>query len=451
MDVFFISLGCDKNLVDSENMLGILIDHGYRITDDETNADIIIINTCCFINDAKEESIQNILEMAEYKKTGKLKALIVTGCMAERYKDEILKEIPEVDALLGTTAFTDIIPVLEEVLEGKKATYFSDLKQLPRPKSKRMLSAGSHYSYLKIAEGCNKHCTYCVIPKVRGNYRSRPMEELLEEASYLASLGIKELILVAQETTLYGVDIYGEKTLPTLLKKLCDIEGIEWIRLLYCYPEEITDELIEVISNEAKICKYLDIPIQHCSDRILKLMGRKTSKADLVGIVKKLRDEIPDIVLRTTLITGFPTETDEDHEELMDFVKELKFDRLGVFTYSKEEDTPAALLKPQIKASVKKKRQKQLMELQQSIVFDACSNNIGRILDVIIEGRIVDKEHVYVGRTYMDAPQVDGYIFINSEEELMSGDIVQVKVTGANNYDLVGELVKGSAKNEFAQ
>ncbi len=404
MDVFFISLGCDKNLVDSENMLGILNDHGYRITDDETNADIIIINTCCFINDAKEESIQNILEMAEYKKTGKLKALIVTGCMAERYKDEILKEIPEVDALLGTTAFTDIIPVLEEVLEGKKATYFSDLKQLPRPKSKRMLSAGSHYSYLKIAEGCNKHCTYCVIPKVRGNYRSRPMEELLEEASYLASLGIKELILVAQETTLYGVDIYGEKTLPTLLKKLCDIEGIEWIRLLYCYPEEITDELIEVISNEAKICKYLDIPIQHCSDRILKLMGRKTSKADLVGIVKKLRDEIPDIVLRTTLITGFPTETDEDHEELMDFVKELKFDRLGVFTYSKEEDTPAALLKPQIKASVKKKRQKQLMELQQSIVFDACSNNIGRILDVIIEGRIVDKEHVYVGRTYMDAP-----------------------------------------------
>lgn len=451
MDVFFISLGCDKNLVDSENMLGILNDHGYRITDDETNADIIIINTCCFINDAKEESIQNILEMAEYKKTGKLKALIVTGCMAERYKDEILKEIPEVDELLGTTAFTDIIPVLEEVLEGKKATYFSDLKQLPRPKSKRMLSAGSHYSYLKIAEGCNKHCTYCVIPKVRGNYRSRPMEELLEEASYLASLGIKELILVAQETTLYGVDIYGEKTLPTLLKKLCDIEGIEWIRLLYCYPEEITDELIEVISNEAKICKYLDIPIQHCSDRILKLMGRKTSKADLVGIVKKLRDEIPDIVLRTTLITGFPTETDEDHEELMDFVKELKFDRLGVFTYSKEEDTPAALLKPQIKASVKKKRQKQLMELQQSIVFDACSNNIGRILDVIIEGRIVDKEHVYVGRTYMDAPQVDGYIFINSEEELMSGDIVQVKVTGANNYDLVGELVKGSAKNEFAQ
>ena len=451
MDVFFISLGCDKNLVDSENMLGILNDHGYRITDDETNADIIIINTCCFINDAKEESIQNILEMAEYKKTGKLKALIVTGCMAERYKDEILKEIPEVDALLGTTAFTDIIPVLEEVLEGKKATYFSDLKQLPRPKSKRMLSAGSHYSYLKIAEGCNKHCTYCVIPKVRGNYRSRPMEELLEEASYLASLGIKELILVAQETTLYGVDIYGEKTLPTLLKKLCDIEGIEWIRLLYCYPEEITDELIEVISNEAKICKYLDIPIQHCSDRILKLMGRKTSKADLVGIVKKLRDEIPDIVLRTTLITGFPTETDEDHEELMDFVKELKFDRLGVFTYSKEEDTPAALLKPQIKASVKKKRQKELMELQQSIVFDACSNNIGRILDVIIEGRIVDKEHVYVGRTYMDAPQVDGYIFINSEEELMSGDIVQVKVTGANNYDLVGELVKGSAKNEFAQ
>lgn len=451
MDIFFVSLGCDKNLVDSENMLGILNDHGYTITDSETDADIIIINTCCFINDAKEESIQTILEMAQYKKVGKLKALIVTGCLAERYKDEILKEIPEVDALLGTAAFTEIISVVEEVLEGKKYTYFADLKQLPKNKSKRILSAASHYSYLKIAEGCNKHCTYCIIPKVRGNYRSRPMEELIEEASYLVSLGIKELILVAQETTLYGMDLYGEKTLPTLLKKLCKIDGIEWIRLLYCYPEEITPELIKTISQEPKICKYLDIPIQHCSDRILKLMGRRTSKEDIINIVNQLRNDIPGITLRTTLITGFPTETDEEHEELLNFVKELKFDRLGVFTYSKEEDTPAALLKPQIKASVKKKRQKELMELQQSIVFEACSHRIGQIFDVIIEGRIVDQENVYVGRTYMDAPQVDGYIFINSENELISGEIIKAKVTGANNYDLIGEIVKGSAKNEFAQ
>lgn len=451
MDIFFVSLGCDKNLVDSENMLGILKDNGYTITNREEEADIIIVNTCCFINDAKEESIQTILEMAQFKKYGKLKALIVTGCLAERYKDEILKEIPEVDALLGTTAFTEIITVVKEVLEGRKSTYFTDLKQLPKSRSKRILSAGIPYSYLKIAEGCNKHCTYCIIPKVRGNYRSRSIKELVDEASYLASQGVKELILVAQETTLYGIDLYGEKTLPVLLEKLCRIEGIEWIRLLYCYPEEITPELIETIKNEPKICKYLDIPIQHCSDRILKLMGRRTTKADLIGIVNLLRNEIPGIILRTTLITGFPTETEKEHEELMSFIKEMKFDRLGVFTYSREEDTPAANLKPQVKSSVKKKRQKELMELQQSIVFEAGSNHIGKILDVIIEGRIVDKENVYVGRTYMDAPQVDGYIFVDSENELISGEIVKVKVTGANNYDLIGEIVKGSANYEFAE
>lgn len=451
MNIFFISLGCDKNLVDSENMLGILNDHGYTITDREEEADIIIVNTCCFINDAKEESITTILEMAEYKKRGKLKALIVTGCLAERYKDEILKEIPEVDALLGTTAFDKIITVVNEVLEGKKNTYFADLKELPKSSSKRILSAGNYYSYLKIAEGCNKHCTYCIIPKVRGNYRSRPMEELIEEATYLASLGIKELILVAQETTLYGTDLYGKKCLPDLLKKLCMIDGIEWIRILYCYPEEITPELIETIGKEPKICNYLDIPIQHCSDRILKLMGRRTTKEDIIRIVNELRSNIPDITLRTTLITGFPTEKEEEHEELKNFIKDLKFDRLGVFTYSKEEDTPAALLKPQIKASVKKKRQKELMELQQSIVFEACRKHIGKVFDVIIEGRIADKDNVYIGRTYMDAPQVDGYIFIDSDDELISGDIVKAKVIGANNYDLIGEILKGSAKNEFAE
>ncbi|TAH72157.1 MAG: 30S ribosomal protein S12 methylthiotransferase RimO [Anaerolineaceae bacterium] len=446
MDIFFISLGCDKNLVDSENMLGILHDNGYRITDEEEMADIIIVNTCCFIHDAKEESIQTILEMAKYKESGKLKALIVTGCLAERYKDEILEEIPEVDALLGTAAFTEILQVVEEVLEGNKYTYFADLKELPKSKSNRVLSTGTHYSYLKIAEGCDKHCTYCIIPKVRGNYRSRLMEELLDEATYLASQGIKELILVAQETTLYGVDIYGKKSLPDLLRKLCEIRGIEWIRLLYCYPEEITGELIETIRSEPKICNYLDIPIQHCSDRILKMMGRKTTKDDIINIVNQLRKKIPDITLRTTLITGFPTETEEEHKELLDFIEELRFDRLGVFTYSKEEDTPAALLKPQTTARIKKQRQKELMELQQSIVFEVSSSHIGRVFDVIIEGRIADKDQVYVGRTYMDGPQVDGYIFINSEEELMSGDIIEAKVTGANNYDLIGEIVKGSAK-----
>lgn len=450
MDIFFISLGCDKNLVDSENMLGILHENGYSITDDEEVADIIIINTCCFIHDAKEESIETILEMARYKDIGKLKALIVTGCLAERYKEEILEEIPEVDALLGTAGFTEISHVVEQVIEGKKYTYFTDLKDLPKTKSKRILSTGLHYSYLKIAEGCNKHCTYCIIPKVRGNYRSRPMEELIEEANYLASMGIKELILVAQETTLYGIDIYKKKALPNLLKKLCEIKGIEWIRLLYCYPEEITPELIDTIASEPKICHYLDIPIQHCSDRILKLMGRKTSKEDLIRIVKQLRNKIPDISLRTTLITGFPTETDKEHKELLNFIEELRFERLGVFTYSKEEGTPAALLKPQVAESTKKLRQSELMELQQSIVFEMASVHVGRIFDVIIEGRIADKEDVYVGRTYMDGPQVDGYIFINSVDELMSGDIIQAKVTGANNYDLIGEIVKGSTDNEFA-
>lgn len=444
MDIYFISLGCDKNLVDSENMLGILHDNGYRITDKEETADIIIINTCCFIHDAKEESIQTILEMARYKKEGSLKALIVTGCLAERYKDEILNEIPEVDALLGTAAFNEILHVIEQVIEGKRYTYFADIDKLPVSSSKRILSSATPYSYLKIAEGCDKHCTYCIIPKVRGNYRSRSLKELIEEASYLASQGIKELILVAQETTLYGVDLYGKKALPDLLKELCRILGIEWIRLLYCYPEEITDELIETIGSEAKICKYLDIPIQHCSDRILRLMGRRTSKKDIIDIVNRLRSRIPDIAIRTTLITGFPTETDEEHAELKDFIKSMKFDRLGVFTYSKEEDTPAALLKPQILSKVKKQRQKELMKQQQSIAFEKSSSHIGLILDVIIEGRIADKDDVYVARTYMDSPQVDGYIFLNSDRELISGDIIRAKVTGANKYDLIGEIVEGS-------
>jgi ribosomal protein S12 methylthiotransferase len=439
MNIYFISLGCDKNLVDSENMLGILKENGYRITEDERKADIIIINTCCFIRDAKQESINTILEMAEHKKSGDIKALIVTGCLAERYKDEILKELPEVDALLGTSSFSEIIKLLEEITDGKQHTCFESLDRLPKTASRRLLTSGSYSAYLKIAEGCDKHCTYCIIPKVRGNFRSVPMEELIGEASYLAGQGVKELILVAQETTLYGKDLYGEKALPKLLRELCRIDGISWVRILYCYPEEITDELIEVMKTEPKLCRYLDIPIQHASDRILRLMGRRTNKADLTGIIAKLRRNLPDIVLRTTLITGFPTETQEEHEELVEFIEQLRFERLGVFTYSREEQTPAAGLKPQIPAKVKKQRQKEIMKLQQAIAFGRNTGLVGKAYDVLIEGKIADEEKIYVGRTYMDAPQVDGLLFLASEEELMSGDIVRARITGARGYDLIGE------------
>lgn len=441
MNIFFVSLGCDKNLVDSENMLGLLNDNGYRITNEEHEADIIIVNTCCFINDAKQESINTILEMAQYKMNGKAEALIVTGCLAERYKDEILSEIPEVDALLGTTSFTEIIPIIQKLTDGNKHTHFEALDKLPNASSKRMLTSGTHYAYMKIAEGCDKHCTYCIIPQIRGNYRSFPIETLLQEAEYLAQQGVKELILVAQETTLYGMDLYGEKSLHVLLEKLCNIEGIAWIRILYCYPEEITEELINIMIKEPKICHYLDIPIQHASDSILKQMGRRTNKADLIEIITKLRNNLPDIVLRTTLITGFPGETEEDHKELLEFVEQMKFERLGVFTYSKEENTPAAKIKPQITAKVKKQRQKEIMKLQQSIVFSKTNNLLGENLDVLIEGKITEEENIYIGRTYMDAPQVDGFIFIKSTYELMSGDIVKTIVTGVKDYDLIGELV----------
>ncbi len=444
MNIYFISLGCDKNLVDSENMLGILNENGYRITSEEQEAEIIIVNTCCFIHDAKEESINTILEMAEYKKTGSLKALIVTGCLAERYKEEILKEIPEVDALLGTSSFAKIIEVINEVLRGEKNSHFESLELLPRTTNKRLLTSGSYSAYLKIAEGCDKHCTYCIIPQVRGNYRSVPMEDLIEEANYLAKQGVKELILVAQETTLYGKDIYGEVRLSALLHELCKINDIEWIRILYCYPEEITDELIETMKQEPKLCRYLDIPIQHASDRILKLMGRRTNQADLIRIISRLRENLPDIVLRTTLITGFPTETEEEHKELMEFVKAMRFERLGVFTYSKEDNTPAAKLKPQITAKVKKQRQKEIMRLQQEIVFERTQTLIGKTFEVLVEGRIADEDHIYIGRTYMDAPQVDGFVFLSSERELISGDLVKAAITGAKGYDLVGELLEGS-------
>ena len=409
MNILFISLGCDKNLVDSEVMLGLLDSKGYQIVDDETLADIIVVNTCCFIHDAKEESIQTILDMAQYKTEGRLKALVVTGCLAQRYQQEILEEIPEVDAVLGTTSYDKIVDAVEEALEGQGHVKMQDLDALPLVETKRLVTTGGHFAYLKIAEGCDKHCTYCIIPKIRGNYRSVPMERLIKEAQELAEQGVKELILVAQETTVYGMDLYGRKSLSKLLRELCKISGIRWIRILYCYPEEIDEELIQTIKEEPKICHYLDLPIQHASDGVLKRMGRRTSKAQLVEIIGRLRQEIPDITLRTTLITGFPGETKEQHEELMEFVDEMEFERLGVFTYSQEEDTPAAGFEDQVEEEVKEDRQAEIMELQQEIVFEQAESMIGREVLVMIEGKVAD-ENAYVGRTYRDAPNVDGLI-----------------------------------------
>lgn len=457
MNILFVSLGCDKNLVDSEIMLGLIRDKGYQITNEEKEADIIVVNTCCFINDAKEESINTILEMAEYKRTGTLKVLIVTGCLGQRYKEEIQKEISEVDAILGTSSYNEIVTVIEDALEGRKTVSVKEPEDIKAVNTSRINTTGGYFSYLKIAEGCDKHCTYCIIPKIRGNYRSVPMESLIKEAKDLVSSGIKELILVAQETTLYGKDIYGEKKLPELLKELCKIDGLEWIRILYSYPEEITDELIQVIKSEDKICKYLDMPIQHASDSILKRMGRRTNKEELTNIIRKLKENIPEIALRTTLISGFPGETEEEHEELKEFLKEMKFDRLGVFTYSKEDDTPAAKMKNQIHKHIKKRRQAEIMELQQEIAFDHAMDTVGRKLKVMIEGKLPEDSleeqsilepeqllsmgNIYIGRTYMDAPNVDGFIFVQARGELMSGEFVEVMVTDAKEYDLIGELI----------
>ena len=446
MKLLCISLGCDKNLVDSEKMLGMLYEDGFSFTDDEAEADVILVNTCCFIGDAKEESVNTLLEMAEYRKSGPCRALIVTGCMAQRYKEEITREIPEVDAVVGTTAFDEIVKVIRGVLSGQEhIQQFEELSALPGTEGRRLVTTGGCYAFLKIAEGCDKRCTYCIIPYLRGPYRSVPMEKLVREAEELAEKGIKELILVAQETTLYGVDLYGRKCLPELLRNLCRIPGIQWIRIQYCYPEEITDELIQTIREEEKICHYLDIPIQHASDRILKRMNRRTNQAELREMIGKLRREIPDIALRTTLISGFPGETQEDHEELCRFVDEMEFERLGVFAYSLEEDTPAASFPDQVPQEVKEERRDEIMELQQEIAFEACEAIVGRELEVLIEGKVAD-ENAYVGRTYMDAPGVDGMIFVNTGLELMTGDFVRVRVTGALEYDLIGEVCDESAQ-----
>lgn len=442
MKILFVSLGCDKNLVDTENMLGILKNKGFEFTDDEWEADIIAINTCCFIGDAKQESINTILEMAEHKKDARCKVLVVAGCLAHRYQDEIIKEIPEVDAFVGTSSFDKIADMINSVLEEKGISNFvEDANRMPMVEADRIVTTPGYYEYLKIAEGCDKHCTYCVIPKVRGNFRSFPIEYLVNQTKKLVEGGVKEIILVAQETTLYGVDLYGKKSLPKLLHNLGLIEGLEWIRILYCYPEEINDELIEAIKNEPKVCHYLDMPIQHASDNILKRMGRRTSKQELTDIVAKLRREIPDIALRTTLITGFPGETDVDHEEVMQFIDECEFDRLGVFTYSREEDTVAAQMPDQIDEEIKEKYRDELMQLQQEISADRSAAMIGRIVRVMIEG-FIPEDNTYVGRSYKDAPNVDGLVFVECDRELMSGDFIDVKITGSTEYDLIGTIVE---------
>lgn len=442
MNILFISLGCDKNLVDSEYMIGMLRAAGYTITDDEQEADAIVINSCCFIGDAKEESIQTILTMAELKKTARLKALIVTGCLAQRYQDEVLSEIPEVDALLGTNAYDAIVEAVEQALKGNVYKNYHALEGLPDMHGReRIVTTGGHYAYLKIAEGCDKRCTYCVIPSIRGAYRSVPMEELVQQARTLAAQGVRELILVAQETTVYGVDLYGGKSLHRLLDALNAIEGIYWIRLMYCYPEEIDERLIAAMKRNEKVVHYLDMPIQHINDTMLRRMGRRTTGADLADKIELLRREIPDICLRTTLICGFPGETQEMHEELMEFLNWAEFDRLGAFTYSPEEDTPAAGFPDQVDEETKLTWRDEVMELQQEIAFDGNEAMKGRTLWAFIEGSVAG-EHAYVARTYKDAPNVDGYIFIHTDEPLVSGDFVKVRVTGALDYDLIGELVQ---------
>ncbi len=440
MKIFFVSLGCDKNLADSECMLGMLTEGGFSITDDETAADIIIINTCCFIGDAKEESINTILEMAEYKKAGTCLVLLVTGCLAQRYPEEIKKEIPEVDAILGTNTQDDILHALTEALAGRPYENFQCMDNLPVLSAKRSVTTGGHFAYLKIAEGCNKRCTYCIIPSVRGRYRSIPLEQLLAQAAGLAKDGVKELILVAQETTLYGLDLYGEKSLYRLLDGLNGIEGITWIRLLYCYPEEIDDQLIAAIRRNHKVCHYLDMPIQHASNELLRRMGRHTTKEDIQSIVEKLRREIPDICLRTTVICGFPGETDSQHEELLDFIEEMKFDRLGAFTYSQEEGTPAAEYDRQVEEEIKLDRKDEVMELVQDIIFEKTQHMEGRMMQAFVEGKLPE-ENVFVARTYMDAPDIDGYVFVSTDTELLTGDFVNVKITGAVDYDLTADVV----------
>lgn len=451
MNILMVSLGCDKNLCDSEAMLGLLAKHSYNITNDEQEADAIIVNTCSFIKDAMEESVNTVLEMAKLKQQN-LKYLIVTGCMAQRFKDEIFDEIPEIDACLGTSSFDKILDVIEElkardgIEDAEEISVYDDIDRLATiTESNKVITSGTFMGYLKIAEGCDKFCTYCVIPHIRGHYRSVPMEQLLKEAEYMASQGIEELVLVAQETTCYGKDLYGEKRLHVLVHELAKIDGIKWIRLMYCYPEEIYDELIDCFKDEPKLLHYIDMPMQHSEDAILKRMGRRTDRASIETVIGKLREAAPDIAIRTSLIAGFPGETQEDHEALMAFLDEQELDRVGVFTYSREDGTPAATFENQIDEETAEQWRNEIMELQQEISLDKNEAFVGKIMQVIIEGYSSDDD-VYVGRTYRDAPGVDGLVFVNCDYELMSGQIVDVRINEVGPYDMIGGIVDESAE-----
>lgn len=439
MHIYFVSLGCDKNLVDSEKMLALLTGGGYELTDEADKAEIIVVNTCAFIHDAKQESIETLLELAELKKTGNCQVLIAAGCLAERYQDEIQKEMPEIDGIIGTSAYDAVLEVVEQTLHGKHSIKTRELTYLPSRLTERISSGIRHVGYLKISEGCDKNCSYCIIPSMRGSYRSIPMEELIEETVKLTARGVKELILVAQETTLYGKDIYGEKRLPELIRRLSDIEALQWIRILYCYPEEITEELADVMRESKKVCRYLDLPIQHCNDEILKKMGRLTNKKQLLEKIQMLREKMPDIALRTTLISGFPGETEAQHEECLAFVREMKFDRLGVFPYSLEEGTRAAGFDGQVEDEKKRAWADEIMEAEQQVIFDKNETMTGSYVKAIVDGYLPD-EDVYVARTYRDAPDIDGCIFFHASYEIVSGSLVTLMVTDARGYDLIGEL-----------
>lgn len=442
--VSFTSLGCDKNRVDSEVMVGILRRDGYEITPDETEADLIVVNTCCFIKDALEESIETILELAELKKTGNCKGLVVAGCLGERYQKDFFDELPEVDAVVGTGAYESIGTVAENILGGSdEKRYLADINsQMDESNANlRVLSTAPYFAYLKISEGCDNNCTYCVIPKLRGKHRSRTMESLVDETRGLAELGVKELVLVAQDTSIYGRDLYGESKLHELLEKLSEIDGISWIRVLYCYPETLTQKTIDVMSTNPKVCHYLDMPIQHGSDTVLRRMGRKTSQNEIREKVLALRKAMPDIAIRTTVITGFPEETEEEFNGVVDFINEMKFERLGVFSYSNEDGTPASKMKNQIDDELKEVRRGKLMEEQKNIAIKNCEKEVGKIMEVLIEGKLPD-ENVYCARSRKDAPDIDGLVFINSEEELISGEFLKVKITEALDYDLIGEILE---------
>ncbi len=448
MKINFTSLGCDKNLVDSEIMLGIIENGGHTLTDEAETADVIVINTCGFILDATQEGIETILELASYKREGLCKSLIVTGCMATRYKEEIFKEMPEVDAVVGSSDYEAINEVINQTLESnEKVTVVSDINKSINEELylKRVLTSSTHYAYVKIAEGCDNHCTYCTIPAIRGVFRSRTRENIVKEAEILAEKGVRELIIVAQDTALYGKDLYGTPVLHELLEDISKIDGIEWIRLLYCYPEHIYDELISTMANNKKVVNYIDMPIQHSNDKILKLMGRRSSEEQLFNVITKLRNSMPDIIIRTTLIVGFPNETEEEFNSLYNFVEKVKFDRLGVFPYSQEEGTPASTMANQVDEDVKLERRDSIMELQKNISATKFNEFVGNVYTVIVDGKL-EEENVYVGRSYMDCIEVDGLIFFECDYDIITGSFIKIKVTSSSDYDLIGEIY-----DEFAE